>query len=191
LSGIILVPTLVVLYVASSTTSSMAVKVGSISNIQPRSIIPSRTYRGLPTTLIIPSINVHASIEYTGVGANNDMISPSHATDVSWYKYGTIPGEIGTAVIAGHYVGPRGEPGIFIDIAKLQKGSLLQVTDSNGVTASFAVSDIKTYNAINNHSEVFNSISGSHLNIITCAGEWDAVNRHYLDRTVVFAELIN
>ncbi|MDB5161272.1 MAG: hypothetical protein JWO96_652, partial [Candidatus Saccharibacteria bacterium] len=38
-------------------------------------------------------------------------------------------------------------------------------------------------------SEVFNGGPGAHLNLITCAGDWDAANHHYLSRLVVFTDM--
>jgi sortase A len=139
-------------------------------------------------TLKIPAINVDTAIEYTGLTAKGDMTPPGSPNTVGWYKYGAIPGDAGSAVIAGHVVGPKGEPAVFARLNKLQKGDLLLVVDGKNQTASFVVRQIRTYNQEEQHNEVFNSGAGTHLNIITCAGEWNSSQRHYLERLVVFAD---
>lgn len=113
---------------------------------------------------------------------------PSSPATVGWYKYGAIPGEAGSAVIAGHVVGSKGEPAVFVNIKKLQPGDKLLVVDSKQQTASFVIRKILTYKQEEQHAEVFDSGPGTHLNIITCAGEWDSTHHHYLERLVVFAD---
>jgi hypothetical protein len=68
-------------------------------------------------------------------------------------------------------------------------GDTLLVIDAKGQSASFTVREAKTYDPKQQHDEVFNSASGTHLNLITCAGDWDSSHQHYLKRLVVFADL--
>jgi len=150
--------------------------------------IAKQSYRGLPVRLVIPAINVDTTIEYVGNNASGDMDTSKSATDVAWYKYGALPGDPGSAVIAGHVVGSSGQAGVFIDLAKLQKGDIISVIDAKGLSASFTVRLSQTYDPSQTDSEVFNSSSGTHLNLITCSGDWDATSRHYLSRLVVFAD---
>jgi len=148
----------------------------------------SQNYRGLPTRLKIPSIKVDAAVEYMGNTAGGDMAVPDSLGDVGWYKYGPLPGEAGSAVIAGHVVGFHNEPGVFEKLDKLKPGDLVSMTDTKGQTASFTVRRTKIYDPTEEHQEVFNSVIGTHLNLITCAGDWDAQHLHYLKRLVVFTD---
>lgn len=145
------------------------------------------TFRGLPVQLKIPSIGVDTQIEYVGNTSDGAMAAPSGPLVTGWYKYGAIPGEAGSSVIAGHVVGPLGEPGAFKRLSELSEGNTLQVVDAKGQTASFTVRSVRTYDESQQHDEVFNSASGTHLNLVTCAGEWDAAKREYAERLVVFA----
>ena len=147
-----------------------------------------KNYRGLPVRLQIPAINVDTAVEYMGNTVNGDMAVPQNSVDVGWYKYGSLPGDAGTAVVAGHVIGLYGQQGVFFHLDELQVGDVLQVIDSKGQIASFTVSQIKTYDQTQQLPQVFNSASGTHLNLITCAGDWDAASRHYLQRLVVFAD---
>ena len=150
--------------------------------------IPKQSYRGLPTQLKIPAISVDAQVEYMGLASDGDMATPSDISGVGWYEYGAIPGEAGSSVIAGHVVGPKGQPAVFAQLDKLVPGDILLVVDAKGQTASFTVREIKNYGQTEQPSEVFNSGPGTHLNLVTCSGDWDAATHHYLDRLVVFAD---
>jgi LPXTG-site transpeptidase (sortase) family protein len=146
------------------------------------------SYRGLPVELKIPAINVDTQIEYMGNSSNGDMAVPNSLVDVGWYKYGPLPGDAGSAVIAGHVVGFNGETGVFGQLDKLKEGDIVLVIDGGGQTASCTVRRTKIYDPVEHHDEVFNSVSGIHLNLITCFGDWDASHLHYLKRLVVFAD---
>ena len=152
---------------------------------------PQITYHGLPMRLLIPSIGVDTSIESMGLTKSGGMDAPSKATTAGWYKYGAIPGDKGSAVLDGHIVGLRGEAGVFFNLHKLQVGDSLSVIDGKGQTTTFKVRGVRAYNQNEEHDEVFNSQDKAHLNIITCAGEWDAGQQHYLARLVVFADISN
>jgi sortase A len=56
--------------------------------------------------LQIPSIKVDAAIQYVGLTGSGSMEVPQGRADVAWYKFGPRPGDLGSAVIAGH----RGRP---------------------------------------------------------------------------------
>jgi len=147
-----------------------------------------QSFYGLPVTLKIPSINIDTPINYMGMDANGDMAVPVDSSSVGWYKFGTIPGELGSAVIAGHVVGAVGQAGVFINLDKLQIGDALQVIDAKGRTSSFTVRGTATFGQTEQPANVFSSTSGKHLNLITCSGDWDASAHHYLSRLVVFAD---
>ncbi|MEK9184687.1 MAG: class F sortase, partial [Patescibacteria group bacterium] len=54
-----------------------------------------------PVYLSIPSIGIKTIIESMGVAKDGTMEVPSRTDIVSWYKFGTRPGAVGNAVIAG------------------------------------------------------------------------------------------
>jgi LPXTG-site transpeptidase (sortase) family protein len=149
---------------------------------------PPAVNRGLPTRLKIPKLNIDAGIAYMGLARTNNMEVPSNITDVGWYKYGALPGNKGSAVIAGHLDGPKGQPAVFSNLTELQKGDNLSVVDSKGQTVDFVVRQTRTYDQAERSSEVFNSGDGSHLNLVTCTGAWDASQHRYAKRLVVFTD---
>lgn len=141
---------------------------------------------GLPLRLKIPSLEIDAKVLYMGLTTAGDMQVPSTLTEVGWYKYSPLPGNRGTAVVAGH-LGIRG-PGIFSGLKKLQVGDSVQIIDDKGQAIIFAVRKTQIYAQESRPSEVFNSGDGIHLNLITCAGDWDSAHQTFAERLVVFAD---
>ena len=144
--------------------------------------------RNLPVRLIIPSIHVDAPILYMGITKSGTMDVPKNITDTGWYKNGPLPGNRGSAVIAGHIDGLRGQPGVFAELSKLPTGSTVKVTDLNGLSTTFVVRMTKTYAQNDQPDEVFHSTDGIHLNLITCTGNWNSTNHQFSQRLVVFAD---
>lgn len=145
--------------------------------------------QGLPMRLTIPSININASIQNEGVTPQGAMGVPNNIVDVGWFDLGPRPGEVGSAVIAGHFDGENGEAGVFANLSKLKAGDKLYIQDSNGKTTIFVVQKSSTYNP--GYAEnVFSSNNGAHLNLITCDGIWDITKKSYTKRLVVFADII-
>lgn len=145
---------------------------------------------GLPLRLIIEKIKVSAPVENVGLTQSGDMGVPSQANKVGWYEHGPRPGELGAAVLDGHVDGMKGEPDIFADLHKLQKGDTFQVIDDTGTTSSFVITDTRTYNQEEKPAEVFTASVGMHVNLITCAGAWDKKQHRFTKRLVVFGEKV-
>jgi LPXTG-site transpeptidase (sortase) family protein len=142
---------------------------------------------GLPVSLVIPKINVHANFEYLGLTTDGAMDVPKGPDNVAWFDLGPRPGEIGSAVIAGHYGWKNNIPAVFDNLYKLQKGDKIYVEDSMGSSTAFVVSEIGIYDQNGDASNVFGSNDGkSHLNLITCEGVWNNLLKSRPSRLVVF-----
>ena len=142
-----------------------------------------------PSRLKIPVINVDAAVYYVGLTSDGTMDIAKDPDKVAWYEFGPRPGEIGSAVIAGHYgwIGDKGS--IFNDIHTLKKGDELSVTDEKGTVIVFVVQEIREYNPESDATTVFKSNDGkSHLNLITCNGVWENNKQTYANRLVVFTD---
>ena len=118
------------------------------------------------------------------------MDVPKGPVDVAWFKLGPRPGDNGSAVIAGHYgTWKNGEGSVFNNLNKLNIGDMIYVEDENGVIVRFAVRQIRIYDPNADSSDIFVSDDGkSHLNIITCEGEWNSVQKTYSKRLVIFSD---
>lgn len=151
---------------------------------------PQKVKIGIPLQLLIPAIGIDANIQLLGVSASGQMEVPDNIVDVGWFKMGSRPGEVGSAVIAGHLDGKQGEPGIFANLDKLTKGDLLMVKDDMGNSTVFVVRDKRAYDP-GFANEVFSQNDGVHLNLITCDGVWEKNIKSYSKRLVVFADAVN
>lgn len=142
-----------------------------------------------PVRLKIPTIHVDAAIVQVGLTPDGAMDAPKGPGDVGWFTPGKRPGEIGSAVMDGHFGWKDGIRAVFDNLSRLRKGDKIYVIDTAGTTAVFIVRDIRTYDPNADASSVFGSNDGtSHLNLITCEGAWNAVSKTYADRLVVFAD---
>lgn len=152
-------------------------------------IIPIVKAITMPTRIKIPAIKLNASIESVGIADSGAMDIPKIATNAAWFNLGKIPGEKGSAVIAGHYGWKNGLQAAFDNLHKLKKGDLIYVEDSTGMMATFFVTEIKKYDKDDDTSTIFGSSDNKeHLNLITCAGFWNKNNKSYSKRLVVFTE---
>jgi LPXTG-site transpeptidase (sortase) family protein len=159
----------------------------SVGNQAPQNL--KQINSGLPTRIEIPKISVDAAIEYVGLTPQGAMAVPTGPTSTAWFDLGPRPGENGSAVIAGHEGWKDGIRAVFDDLYKLRAGDEVYVKDEEGATTTFVVRDVRTYGQNGDASDVFGSSDGkAHLNLITCEGIWNAAEKSYSNRLVVFAD---
>lgn len=146
----------------------------------------------LPDRLLIPSIGVDAHVQHVGLTATKNMGIPSNFIDVAWYKYGTVPGKKGSAVIDGHVDNALSLPGVFKDLDKAAKGDDVYVVDKNGTKLHFVIRDVQVYNYMDTPTqEIFHESNRTLLRLITCGGTWIKSQKTYDERVVVTAELVD
>ncbi len=145
---------------------------------------------GLPLRLRIPVINFDYALKHVGLASDGTMDIEKAPDAVAWYKLGPRPGEKGSAVIAGHFgKWKSGASSAFDNLYKLRPGDKVYIENDQGVTLSFTVRELRTYDPQADAYDVFFSDDGkSHLNLVTCEGVWDPVKKTYSDRLVVFAD---
>lgn len=144
----------------------------------------------IPERLIIQKLHVNALIEDVGLDSEKRMDVPKDDMNVSWYKYGAIPGEMGSAVLAGHFDTKTGGQAVFYRLSELSKGDSIIVTGENGEERTFIVTDTKIFkDATFPIDLVFSKNDGKYLNLITCDGVFDQNEKSYSDRLVVFTIL--
>lgn len=145
---------------------------------------------GLPARLKIPKINVDAFVESMGLTSDGAMEAPKRGRNVGWYSLGPRPGNIGSAVMDGHFGRwKNGEGSVFDDLNTLQKGDRIYVEDDKGITATFVVRESRSFDPNADATDVFDSNDGkAHLNLITCEGIWNKDSKSYSERLVVFAD---
>jgi hypothetical protein len=148
----------------------------------------------VPLELEIPSLKVAAPVLGVGLTADNDMDSPRGPlgdpiwSAAYWYRGGGIPGDVGTATIAGHVNNPLGEPEIFANLEDLRPGDLIILRLKNTtLDIRFTVDETTVYSVQESSDPaVLTRIYGegpvagtapvpasdglSHLTLVTCAG---------------------
>ncbi|MCC2630775.1 MAG: peptidase sortase [Candidatus Paceibacter sp.] len=140
-----------------------------------------------PVRLIIPSIGVDAKVQHVGISKQGTMAVPTNYTDVGWYKFGSVPGELGSAVIAGHLDNGFGLSGVFRKLGELQIGDEIIVQDKAGTRSHFRVTKTEVLGSgIQDTEEIFAMSDSARLNLITCEGDWIPEKESYGSRRVVF-----
>ena len=141
-------------------------------------------YAKAPTSVAIPSVGLKAPVVAVGVNSKGEMDVPDGQTnEVGWYGGGTVPGNIGSAVLDAH---------VFAAFSKLNKvkvGSDIYVTEGTH-TLHFVVSQVQTYalSALSPQT-LFARADARRLNLITCAGTYVPSIGTYDHRLVVYATL--
>lgn len=139
-----------------------------------------------PTQILIPAIGVNSYVVEVGVNARGEMDVPDGNTlNVGWYKYGTAPGEIGSAVMDAHVYAA------FKKLKNAQIGNRIYVVNGRGEIREFKIVSSKVYPRAQVPMEtIFTDASGAYLNLITCEGRYSAKDATYTHRRVVYAELV-
>lgn len=140
----------------------------------------------VPVRVTISAIGLEAVVAQVGVTAAGDFDVPSPQV-VGWYRYGALPGQSGSAVLAAHVdFGTR--PGAFRHLGQLVSGDQLVVEFSDGSTAEFEVIEQALYDKESLPAdELFGHDGASLLRLVTCGGVYDSTTRHYTGNRVVTA----
>lgn len=144
-----------------------------------------------PDRLIIPKIGVDAHVQHVGIAKDGAMAVPTNYTDVGWYKLGTAPGQIGSAVIDGHIDNGFGKDAVFKHLSELVSGDDLYIQTEAGTRLHFKVEDNETYPVADVPlQKIFNRKDTARLTLITCSGTFDTGTLRYDQRRVVYAVLV-
>ena len=145
----------------------------------------------VPVQMSIAAIDVAAIINPVGLTSEGDMAIDENPEQIAWYKFGPKPGELGSAVVAGHYGWKNGVPSIFNDLNTLVKGDEISILGENGQLMTFVVTRTAIYMPDQDATDVFKSDDGkAHLNLITCQGSWNKSLDTYSERLVVFTDFV-
>jgi sortase (surface protein transpeptidase) len=144
-----------------------------------------------PVSLTIPAIGVHTKLTRLGITAKGTLQVPTITSVAGWYTGSPRPGEVGSAVIAGHIDSYSG-PGIFYRLSDMRPGQRIYVRRANGSLAVFSVTAVQQYPKDRfPTSQVYGPAPDAELNLITCGGTFDYATRSYLSNTVVYSTEIH
>lgn len=141
----------------------------------------------VPVRVSIEAIGVDSALEdlVTEGGVLQPPVVPESA---GWFTEGTVPGDRGPAVIAGHV--DSGVAGaVFRDLDQLEPGDVVEVEMSDGTLQTFRVdrsSVVSQAQAQFPTSQVYGPVPDRQLRLITCH-TYDPDRSAYIDNLVVFA----
>jgi LPXTG-site transpeptidase (sortase) family protein len=134
---------------------------------------------------------VDSDIEDALITPDGKMDVPEGSKNVAWFALGPHPGDVGSAVIGGHFGIQDNVPFVFYNLDKLKIGDKVYVVNDRGDTLAFQVRSIELFDRNADATTVFISNDGlAHLNLITCEGIWNQINNTYPERRVVFTDAI-
>lgn len=148
-----------------------------------------------PTSITIPSIDVHSNLLKLGMNADGTIQVPplgyTPATnEAAWFDASPTPGSLGPSIIEGHIDSAYQGPSVFFRLGALTPGDTVDVSLSDGTVAVFTVTGVREYpKASFPTGVVYGNTDFAALRLITCGGAFDYTTHHYLSNTVVFASL--
>jgi LPXTG-site transpeptidase (sortase) family protein len=141
---------------------------------------------GPPARVRIPSIGVDVPLDALHLDATGALEAPTDFQVAGWYADGTVPGDAGPAVIAGH-VDSQSGPAVFFRLGELRAGDLVEV-ERGGEWIAFEV--VETTRVPKDEfptEQVYGPTPDRQLRIITCGGDFDNTTRNYRDNVIVYA----
>ncbi|SFO89368.1 Sortase family protein [Geodermatophilus dictyosporus] len=143
-----------------------------------------------PTRVRVPAIGVDTPLVDLGLDAAGALEAPADFGRAGWFAGGTVPGDVGPAVLAGHVDSVDG-PAVFSRLRELAAGDEVLVDRADGTTARFRVTDVERHpkDAFPTAS-VYGPTADAQLRLVTCGGDFDRAARSYEDNVVVFATLV-
>jgi LPXTG-site transpeptidase (sortase) family protein len=172
-------------------TAVPVMPIRSVSQTPPFPSVTSYPVLYPPVSISIPRIDVRAKVIPMGVTPGGILDTPHNFVDVGWYRYGTMPGDIGSAVIDGHVDNGASIDGVFKHLNELKPGDDIQITTVSGSIFTFKVAVTDVYTTATVPMETILRATGARmLRIITCHGTYIPQKRTYDERLVVTAILI-
>ncbi len=180
----------VVVFVATLARATLLTPIEQAATSTPPAVSAFAAPGDYPARLRVPALGINAHVQETGRTASGAMGTPTVFADVAWYKYGPVPGQLGSAVIDGHVDNGLALAGVFAHLPKTQVGDELFVDTKDGRALRFVVTAVVSYPYDAVPTElIFNRADKPRLNLITCEGAWIPNKKTYDGRLVVFAEL--
>jgi hypothetical protein len=148
---------------------------------------------GRPVRLHIPSLDLNARIEPTGLDDRGGVAAPpySRAGSAGWYKEGPEPGEQGVALVVGH-VDTDTRRAVFYALSTVERGTEVRITGEDGRVTEFTVESAEVVQGDGFDAERAygqREKGRAELRLLTCGGTYDRQERAYTSNVVVSAYL--
>lgn len=165
---------------------------GKVAGLQNPVAEAAQPEAGRPDRIVIPAIGVDAALIDLARGADGVLAAPpaDQLDKAGWYANGTIPGETGPAVIAGH-VDWVDRVAVFHRLGELRPGDRITVLLHDGSAARFAVDEVRSVSKDRfPTAAVYGPTPDAQLRVITCGGPWDDARDIYSENVVVSASAV-
>ena len=145
-----------------------------------------------PVRITAPGLGLDAPIDAVGVEPDGTMTLPDDVDRVGWYRFGPVPGQEGSAVIAGHVDDVDQGLGVLAPVRDAEVGDEVEVTDGDGGTTRWRVvaRELISKRALP-LDELFRRDGPPRLTVITCGGPFLPEVGGYRDNVVVVAEALS
>jgi sortase (surface protein transpeptidase) len=148
-------------------------------------------------SIVIPKLGVSQPTVTMGIlGDGRTFQVPNSAHEVAWYNFSGAPGSASqNAIFAGH-INYYGATGTFRYIGNLAPGDIVEVHTIDGTVHVYQVVWARNiYKPSLTWEDVgcqpgLGCTSQNTITLITCGGAFDRSSGHYIDNTVVRAELV-
>ena len=142
-----------------------------------------------PANLTVAAIGVKSGVVPIGLDSNRALQVPRRADIVGWWSGGSAPGEDGPTVLVGHF-DSRIAGGVFARLKDVTIGELIDVTQSDGARYVYFVTEVEHLSKTAfPTSKVYGRTASSTLRLVTCGGKFDRKTGHYVENTIVYADL--
>ncbi len=150
-------------------------------------LVPER--RAAPTWVRIEALAVEAPVVAAGVDPRSGQMEvPPAANQVGWYRFGPVPGEEGSAVLAAHVDVAGQGPGAFFQLEELQPGDVIVVGFEDGSERRFVTRARTRYHKSELPLDsIFSRRGPPVLTLVTCGGGFNQTERTYDSNVVVYA----
>lgn len=162
----------------------------------PEVVIEYTVREGYPRYMSIPDLGIVKSriIELQTKRGSNELGTPNNIYDVGWYGASNKPGEGGNILMDGHSGGPN-EVGVFKYLPTLSVGSRIEIEVGGGAIYTYEVVENLQKSLVEGNKYMSTALHGQingkeTLTIITCTGEWSAIQNTFLSRQFVRAVLV-
>ncbi|MFI6444746.1 class F sortase [Kitasatospora sp. NPDC050543] len=144
-----------------------------------------------PARLLIARLGIDAPVEPAALNGDGSVQVPpaDRPGQVDWYRGGPAPGEVGPAVLLGHYDTRKG-PAVFHRLPQLRVGDRIEIRRQDGSAVTFRVRTLGQYAKGAFPTQlVYGNTDSPQLRLITCGGTVGS-DGHYSDNIVVLADLV-
>ncbi|MEV6972474.1 class F sortase [Kitasatospora sp. NPDC093806] len=146
----------------------------ALSGFAPVSVAPPLG-PSAPTRIRIPAVRLDAPVTGLGLDRDGHLQTPPEADRnlAGWYRGGAAPGQLGTAIIAGHVDNHTG-PAVFYHLGSLHRGDRVEILREDGRTAVYQLYAIEVHDRKDFPDDrVYRQAADAQLRVITCGGGYD------------------